>query len=644
MNDYDSYKIPKYKIDGHSSAAKAFKLPAIAACALLLAACGSDNNNNGNDNSSSTPSTPVPQLTIFDIAADDERFDSLELALTTTGLDEALDNPGATYTVFAPTDDAFEKLGDTLNTLLSDPDALSNILQYHVIDGAAVDAATAISLAGNTQEMLNKSNIAITLQGDDLYINNAKVIITDIVASNGIIHAIDTVITPPAPTDIDGTIIDAAVGTPELSTLVSAIEAAGLVDLLSDETKMFTVFAPLNSAFDKIDDDALTALLADSEALTDVLTYHVISDSDVDSITALSLSGKTVTMANGDDIHIMMKDGKLFVNHSEVVTKDIVTKNGTVHLIDTVLMPPVGSITDIAAADDRFETLVAALQATELDKVLADKSKVFTVFAPTDDAFDKLGEETINALLADTDTLSNILLYHVVADASVNAKAALATAAAGETVATVNGSDISLTVTDGELYINNSKVIITDIMADNGIIHVVDTVIVPPKNIYQTAIDADVFDVLAEALITAGVDEEQAKAEATKTVFEATELTTVLSDETAIYTLFVPTAEAFSALGNDVLNDLAQNPEKLKDILLYHTVVGAKLDAADAIAAGSAQGGTDVTMANAAGDTAKVELIDGMLYVNDAKVVTTNIQASNGIIHFIDKVILPTAQ
>ncbi len=644
MNDYDSYKIPKYKIDGHSSAAKALKLPAIAACALILAACGSDNKNNGNDNSSSTPSTPAPQLTIFDIAADDERFDSLELALTTTGLDEALDNPGATYTVFAPTDDAFEKLGDTLNTLLSDPDALSNILQYHVIDGAAVDAATAISLAGNTQEMLNKSNIAITLQGDDLYINNAKVIITDIAASNGIIHAIDTVITPPAPTDIDGTIIDAAVGTPELSTLVSAIEAAGLVDLLSDETKMFTVFAPLNSAFDKIDDDALTALLADSEALTDVLTYHVISDSDVDSITALSLSGKTVTMANGDDIHIMMKDGKLFVNHSEVVTKDIVTKNGTVHLIDTVLMPPVGSITDIAAADDRFETLVAALQATELDKVLADKSKVFTVFAPTDDAFDKLGEETINALLADTDTLSNILLYHVVADASVNAKAALATAAAGETVATVNGSDISLTVTDGELYINNSKVIITDIMADNGIIHVVDTVIVPPKNIYQTAIDADVFDVLAEALIAAGVDEEQAKAEATKTVFEATELTTVLSDETAIYTLFVPTAEAFSTLGNDVLNDLAQNPEKLKDILLYHTVVGAKLDAADAIAAGSAQGGTDVTMANAAGDTAKVELIDGMLYVNDAKVVTTNIQASNGIIHFIDKVILPTAQ
>ncbi|WP_156312402.1 fasciclin domain-containing protein [Marinagarivorans algicola] len=641
MKTLSYHTTPKCKIDGYSNTARALKLPAIAACTLLLAACGSDNNNGNNSNVSSTP---AQQLTIFDIAADDERFDSLELALTTTGLDAALDNPDATYTVFAPTDDAFEKLGETLNTLLSDPDTLSNILQYHVIDGATVNANTAVGLAGNTQEMLNKNNIAITLQGDDLYINNAKVIITDIAASNGIIHAIDTVITPPAPINIDGTIIDAAVTTPELSTLVSAIEAAGLVDLLSDESKMFTVFAPLDSAFDKIDDDALSALLADNEALTDVLTYHVISDSDVDSITALSLSGKMVTMANGDDIHIMMKNGKLFINHSEVVTKDIVTKNGTVHLIDTVLMPPVGSITDIAAADERFETLVTALKATELDKVLADKSKVFTVFAPTDDAFDKLGEETINALLADTDTLSNILLYHVVPDANVNAKAALATAAAGETVTTVNGGDISLTVVDGELYINNSKVIINDIMADNGIIHVVDTVIVPPKNIYQTAIDADVFGVLSEALIAAGVDEEKANAEATKIVFEATELTTVLSDETAIYTLFVPTAEAFSALGNEVLNDLAENPEKLKDILLYHTVAGAKLNAADAITAGSTEGGTDITMANAAGNTAKIELIDEMLYVNDAKVVTTNIQASNGIIHFIDKVTLPAAQ
>lgn len=632
-----------WKINTHSRAAKALrfsllkssalKLPTLAVSALILAACG------GNDNNDSY--TPPVQPTIFDIAADDDRFDSLELALTTTGLDVALDNPDATYTVFAPTDDAFAKLGDALNTLLSDPDTLSNILQYHVIDGASVDAATAISLAGSTQEMLNKSNIAITLQGDDLYINNAKVIITDIAASNGIIHAIDTVITPPAPIDVDGTIIDAAIATPELSTLVTAVQAAGLVELLSDETKMFTVFAPLNSAFDKIDSDALTALLADTQALTDVLTYHVIADSDVDSVTALSLSGKTVSMANGDEITVMMKDGKLFINNSEVVTKDIVTNNGTVHLIDTVLMPPVGSITDIAAADDRFETLVAALQATGLDTVLADKSKTYTVFAPTDDAFDKLGADTINALLADTDALSNILLYHVVGDASVNAEAALATAAAGDTVMTANGGDISLTVVDGALYINNSKVIITDIMADNGIIHVVDTVIVPPKSIYETAIGADVFGALSDALIAAGVDEATANVEATKTVFDATELTAILSDETALYTLFVPTAEAFAALGEETLTALAKDPAALKDILLYHTVVGAKLDAADAIAAGSADGGTDLTMANAAGNTANVELMDGMLYINDAKVVNTNIQASNGIIHFIDKVILP---
>ena len=320
-------KIPSFSLFKSTT----FKLTALIASVLIVSACGSSSSNNNS-------SAVVP--TIFEIAAEDDRFDSLELALTTTGLDAALDDPDATYTVFAPTDDAFAALGDDLTALLADPDTLSNILQYHVINGASVDATTAISLAGNTQEMLNKQNIAITLQGEDLFINNAKVIVTDVMASNGIIHAIDAVLTPPAPINVEGTIVDAAIATPELSTLVTAVTAAGLVDLLSDETKMFTVFAPLNSAFDKVDATALDNLLADTAALTNVLTYHVVSGSDVDSITALSLSGTMVEMANGNTVNVMFKDGKLLINDSEVVTKDIVTNNGTVHLIDTVLFPP----------------------------------------------------------------------------------------------------------------------------------------------------------------------------------------------------------------------------------------------------------------------------------------------------------------
>ena len=602
------------------------KTLALATAVLSLAACGGNNNSNP---------PPVVEMkdSIFEIAAADDRFDSLELALTTTGLDVALNDDNANYTVFAPTDDAFDKLGDALNTLLSDPDTLSNILQYHVINGAAVDSGTAISLAGNTQEMLNGNNIAITLQSGELYINNAKVIITDIEASNGIIHAIDTVITPPTPTIVDGTIVDAAINTPELSTLVTALQAAGLVDALADETKMYTVFAPLNSAFDKIDDDALTALLADTAALTDVLTYHVYTGGDVDSITAISLTGGEVPMLNGDNVSVNYADGKLWINNSEVVTRDIVTNNGTVHLIDTVLMPPIGSLVDVAVADGRFTTLVAALQATGLDATLADKNNTFTVFAPTDDAFALLGQDTINALLADTDTLSSILLYHVIGDANINSAAAIN--AAGTTIGTANGSDVSINLVGDKLYINNSQVIITDVMADNGVIHVVDTVIVPPGTIYDVAVNAGVFSALASALISAGVDAAVANEQATQTVFSATGLDTVLADMNEQFTVFVPTADAFAALGADTLNALAQNPDQLRDILLYHTVQGAKIEATAAVAAA----GTSLTMAD--GNTAAVTLNNGELFLKDAKVVNTNIQASNGIIHFIDKVILP---
>ncbi len=556
----------------------------------------------------------------------------MELALTTTGLDDALNDRSATYTVFAPTDDAFDKLGDTLTTLLADPDTLSNILQYHVINGASVDAATATGLAGKTQEMLNSNNIAITVQGDALFINNAQVIITDVETANGIIHAIDTVITPPAMSGFSGTITEAAVSTDDLSTLVTALTAANLTDALSDETKTYTVFAPVNSAFAKIDASALDALLADTDALSDVLTYHVIADSDIDFISAAALTGTSVKMLNGDSVDLKYMGGELYVNGSKVITPNIATNNGTVHLIDTVLMPPLGSIVDVAVADGRFTKLAEALQATNLVDTLANPDEMFTVFAPTDDAFAKLGQETFDALLDDTDTLSSILLYHVVKDAKIDSATAIG--AAGTTLATANTNTFSINLVGEDLFINDSKVIITDVQADNGVIHVVDTVIVPPGTVTDVAIKAGVFDGLATALINAGIEESVANEMATKTVLDATELTATLASTDTQFTVFMPTADAFAALGQATLDSLAQNPNQLKDILLYHTVSGSKLDSTAAVAAA----GTDLTMANEGMTSVMVQ--DGMLYINDAKVVTANIQASNGIIHFIDKVIM----
>jgi uncharacterized surface protein with fasciclin (FAS1) repeats len=168
----------------------------------------------------------------------------------------------------------------------------------------------------------------------------------------------------------------------------------------------------------------------------------------------------------------------VYVNDAQVIITDIQADNGVIHVIDTVLLPAEsqGSIVDIAVADGRFQTLVAAVQAAGLAETLSSEG-LFTVFAPTDDAFAKLPEGTVEALLADIPALTDILLYHVV-PGKVMADEVLALEEAG----TLLGENISIRVEDGNVYINDAMVIITDIVADNGVIHVIDTVLLPPAN------------------------------------------------------------------------------------------------------------------------------------------------------------------
>jgi len=220
----------------------------------------------------------------------------------------------------------------------------------------------------------------------------------------------------------------------------------------------FTVFAPTDAAFDALGDDTINALLADPGTLSNILRYHLLADAVV---TAQS-------------------KGSLFVNLAQVTATDVIASNGVIHVIDRVLTPPAptfasGSIVDVAVADGRFNTLVAALQATQLDSVLADNSEIFTVFAPTDEAFALLGVETIEALLADLPTLTNILLSHVISGSRVDSVTALA--ATGGSVETASGESVALSIQDGALFVNDSRVTMADILTDNGIIHVIDAVI-----------------------------------------------------------------------------------------------------------------------------------------------------------------------
>ena len=455
-----------------------------------LVACDSDNN------SSSQPAPeepvaepPAPELgSIVDVARDAGSFSTLLTALEAAGLDATLADEDSDFTVFAPTDEAFEALPEgTLDTLLADTDLLTDVLLYHVITDSVVGSETALSLAGTTTTMANEAKLAITVRGDALYLNESLVIDTDIEASNGVIHVIDAVLTPTVIGEPEGSIVDLALASPDLTTLVTALQAADLVGTLADEDALFTVFAPTDEAFAALGEDAIAALLADTEALTDVLLYHVVGGAAVDSIDATALYGQMVTMVNEADVAIDIRDGELYINESKVIIKDIPATNGIIHVIDMVLLPeseeaaePTGTIADIALADPQFSTLVTALEAADLVSTLADETAVFTVFAPTDDAFAALGEETINSLLADIPTLTDILTYHVIADQAVDA--ATATSLNGSDVEMLNGNTVSISVQGDTLYINDSAVIAEDVTATNGIIHVIDAVLTPAES------------------------------------------------------------------------------------------------------------------------------------------------------------------
>lgn len=565
------------------------------------------------------PTEAVMQPSIAEIAAGDPNFSTLVAALQAAGLVDTLAGEG-NFTVFAPTNDAFAALPEgTVESLLADPQGqLTQILLYHVVDGVA-RAADVVNLSEVTT--LNGAPIAIAVVDGAVQLNDAvNVVTTDIEASNGVIHVIDSVLLPPADeaTAPAQSIAEIAAGDPNFSTLVAALEAAGLTEVLAAEGE-YTVFAPTNDAFAALPEGTVEALLADPQGdLTQILLYHVVSGvaraADVVNLT----EAETL---NGAPVAIAVVDGNVKLNDSAtVVTTDIEATNGVIHVIDSVLLPPAeatGSITDIAAADPNFSTLVTALQAAGLDETLAGEGS-FTVFAPTNDAFAALPEGTLEALLADPQgMLTDILLYHVV---DGEARAADVVNMSG--VDTLNGQAVAITVEDGVVKLNDTATVITtDIEATNGVIHVIDSVLVPSASESSTIADIvasnEDFSTLLAALEAAGL---------TETLAGAGE-----------YTVFAPTNEAFAALPAGTLESLLADPQgQLSQILLYH-VVGSRAAAADVVNLSSVD--------TVQGSPITIEVVDGGVILNGSVMVTqTDIMASNGVIHVIDAVLLPPAE
>ncbi len=284
---------------------------------------------------------------IMDIAAADSRFDTLEAAIKAAGLADTLASANNTFTVFAPTDDAFAALpAGTVEGLLADPQgALTDVLLYHVVAGAQDSGAV---LASDSLMTLQGTSLDVNLRNGLPYVNGSQIIITDIQAKNGIIHVIDAVLVPsssPAPAkameQMDKaelpTIAEIAIADGRFDTLVAALTAADLAGVFLAPGD-YTVFAPTDDAFAALPEGTVEALLADPEGLlTTILLYHVVGDSlSRDQIATddfiPTLEGRSLTVNRSGSNIIDISGAKLLIT-------DIQASNGVIHVIDSVLVP-----------------------------------------------------------------------------------------------------------------------------------------------------------------------------------------------------------------------------------------------------------------------------------------------------------------
>ncbi|UII76372.1 fasciclin domain-containing protein [Flagellimonas sp. HMM57] len=628
------------------------------------------------------------QSTIVQTAQNTDALTSLVAALTKADENEDSDlvgtlNGEGTFTVFAPTNEAFTELFQELDDFdsLADFDTpekrsiLATILQYHVVSGVA---ATAESL-DNEQKIptVQGEDVTIRLDDDTVFVQDAtdadaEVIIEDVTTSNGIVHVIDKVLLPQTIIDalneeeVTSTLVDIVVATDALSLLEEAVIKAGLVNTLNGEGP-FTVFAPTDDAF-----VALLGILGDDYSsledfdteeeialLRNILLYHVIPAKVLE---ADLQPGDVPTAFDGNSISVIASNDTFVIGdasdvNANITGTDIMASNGVAHTIDKVLLPQAAldfvaslqlkTIVEIAVETDDLGLLVEALQTANAGLVeTLSGDGPFTVFAPTNQAFkdllDFLGDDFKS--LADFDTqeekdlLVTVLTYHVVAGNAAFSD----TLNNGDQIETFQGENVGINIKDGTIHIedateDNATVVLEDVEASNGVVHVINKVLVPqaaldilfpPKpNIVELAQSVDDLSLLVAALIQADAG-----------------LVDALGGD-GPFTVFAPTNKAFkellNGLGNNYnsLEDFDTPEEKalLAQLLLYHVVAG------EAIPSSAITGHVELTTEQGE----KIEAVAGHpIKIRDkthtpAKVVAADNEASNGIVHIIDKVLLP---
>lgn len=421
------------------------------------------------DGPGTTP--PVEDPNIVELAQSDNNFSILVDLVVEAGLAEDL--ASGELTVFAPTNSAFEDLFDVVDPETLTQEDLIEVLTYHVTQGAIPSSALQ---ASQDVEMLNGEVTLVQASAVGVNVNGStSVVQADLVASNGIIHAIDEVLLPREfRVAVNGpSLIDVAQEAGNFETLLSLAEQTGFTTTLT-HLGPYTTFAPTDEAFNTLFESVNPTGLT-TEQVQFILTYHVIIGAPI--FAADLVPQQAPAAANEELLYITSGDEGVTINGSATVTTaDVEASNGVIHIIDEVLLPnPFVPVTGVVSRNYDLSTLLGLVaQRLAILEALSDPDAELTVFAPTNEAFDA-------ALAANPDLtdeqITEILTYHVLTSTVLSSDLD-----AEQDVETLQGENMNVVLDNETVTINGSVVVETaDLAGSNGVVHIIDGVLLPPS-------------------------------------------------------------------------------------------------------------------------------------------------------------------
>ncbi|XP_034034173.1 periostin-like isoform X2 [Thalassophryne amazonica] len=395
--------------------------------------------------------------TIKDTLDVTDELSSFNAAALASEIIDKLDQPGQ-YTLFAPTNQAFDKLdSDYLERIMGDKAVIAALVNYHLLN--SVQCSEAI-MAGSVFETAEGSTIEIGCDGDSLTVNGIKMVLKkDIVTTNGVIHLIDQVLIPNAAKDVMELVGESQ------STFSDMVSELGLAAAMGPKTE-YTLLAPVNAAFSN------DVMSIDQSLLRLILENHILKL----KVTLNELyNGQQLETLAGKLLRVFIYRTAVCIENSCMVRGSKEGSNGALHVVRSLIKPAEKTIYEMLVADKRFKIFLSLMETAGLTELLKQEGS-YTIFAPTDDAFDGLSEEDFALLKSDVNALRTILLYHFSNGIFINGGME---GGVTNLLKSIQGNNLQVMTVNNSIHVNSVDVPESDLIATNGVIHVVRNILYP---------------------------------------------------------------------------------------------------------------------------------------------------------------------